>query len=119
MSATVPLWSSRPAHHWVMRLGLAGAGFAVLFGWWVALRYASGVLVAATAVATVAFAGAVIGYRRRRTSVIVIGLVVAALAAPTGFAYLGNLIALVAAVVATALQIARGSARHRPAERQG
>ncbi|BDO40653.1 hypothetical protein [Cellulomonas sp. NTE-D12] len=118
MSATVSLWSSRAALRWVTRLGLAGAGLAVLIAWWVALGYASGLLAAASAVATVGFVGAVTGYRRRWTSLIVIGLVVAALAAPTGFAYLGNLIALVS-VVATAAQLARGTARHRPAERQG
>jgi len=95
---------------WVARVGLAGAALAVVAAWWVALRYGFGLLVGVSAVAAAGFVVAVIGYRHRRIGAIVVGLVIVALAAPTGFAYLGNLAALVGAVVLTVLAV-RGARR--------
>ena len=102
-----------------MRFGLAGAGLAIVLAWWVAFHYAYGVVVAASGLATAGFVVAVIGYRRPRADLMMTGLFVVAFVAPTGFAYLGNLVALLAAVIVALLQIARRTARHRVVRGQG
>lgn len=113
MSTAQSMWPRHPATLWVARAGLGGAALAVVVAWWVALRHGFGLLVGASAVAAAGFVVAVIGYRLRRIGAIVAGLVVVAVAAPTGFAYLGNLVALVGAAVLTVLAVRGRPSRTR------
>ena len=81
-------------------VGVIAAALAVLYGWWGGVRSvddgsALAIVAGAAALATVGLTAAVVGMSRGSRLVTGSGLVVAGLAAPTGFAYVANLVALI------------------------
>ena len=82
---------------------VAGAG-AAAFGWWGGVRSAGhgsalAIVTGAATLATVGLAAAAFGLSRGSRMVTGLGLVVAGLPAPTGFAYAANLVALVCGMI--------------------
>lgn len=85
----------------VAAIGVIAGTVAVVYGWWVGVRHAEGsaVVTGAAALATVGLMAAALGLSRGSRTVTGSGVVVAGLAAPTGFAYIANFLSLICGIV--------------------
>ncbi|MDR2723347.1 MAG: hypothetical protein LBB54_06445 [Cellulomonadaceae bacterium] len=79
---------------WGARTGLITALVTLIFAWWVSVRWLNFTLSVLVIVSTLSFFCAIFGYVTKRLLLVVIGLAVCAIFAPTGFGYLGNVVTL-------------------------